>query len=115
MGESTGREDEVQRSEGSALPEGVAEPEGSTADPAYGDELQTFPPIRQSAGTLDLACANDEPTQLIRYLIVAAQENTTHSEHVDEWKVLLGYFQRANMEIERMQEPSHKRVKHGTL
>lgn len=111
MGESKGREDEGDAGAG-PVPEGSAGVEGSAADSAYGDELPPFPPGRKSAGTLDLAAANDEPTQLIRMLIVAAHEHIDESENSDQWKVLLGHFERANNELARLQAPGPK---HGSL
>lgn len=112
MGEPTRREGQVSESGAGAMPEGV---EGVAADSAYGDELQAFPRERKSAGTLDLAASQDEPFQLIHYLKIAAAEHLGYTEHEAEWKTLLGYFLRAEQELQKMQDPSHKPAKHGTL
>lgn len=96
-----GGEDEIGDTDAGPAPEGA--------------ELKLSPPNRKSAGSLDLAAANDEPTQLIRMLIVAAREHVGESEHNAEWKALLGHFEKADKEIARMQDPSHKRANHGTL
>lgn len=115
MDESEGRENENGDVAAGPVSEGVAASEGHSADPAYSDELPPFPASRKSAGALDLAAANDEPTQFIRMLIVAAHEHVGESEHDAEWKVLLGHFERANNELARMQEPSRKGAKFGSL
>ena len=90
MGESTGREDEV-RAGASAVPESVrAVHDGDAGDPSFSDELPVFPARSKSAGTLDLAVATDEPEQLVRYLVMAAQEHIGFSENTEKWKIVLG-------------------------
>lgn len=110
MGESEGREDEAGSAAASAVPESVKhlhEP-GHAADPTFGDELPVFPSQSKSAGTLDLAVATDEPEQLVRYLIMAAQEHIGFSENEPKWKILLGHFAQAAKELEKLNEPSRR-------
>ena len=109
MGESERREDEVRGTAASAVPESVrAVHDGDAADPAFSDELPVFPARSKSAGTLDLAVATDEPEQLVRYLVMAAQEHIGFSEHDAKWKILLGHFAQAAKELEKLNEPSRR-------
>ena len=55
-----------------------------------------------------MAVFNDEPTQLIRYLVMAAQEHIGFSEHDIEWKVLFGHFTAAQRELEKLNEPARR-------
>ena len=75
----------------SAVPESVraVHDEGHAADPTFGDELPLSPAQSKSAGTIDLAIAADEPEQVIRYLIVAAQEWIDASENTEKWKAII--------------------------
>lgn len=110
MGEPESGEGQVGQSGASAVPESVKhlhEP-GHAADPTFGDELPVFPPSSKSAGTLDLAVAADEPEQLVRYLIMAAQEHIGFSENESKWKILLGHFAQAAKELEKLNEPSRR-------
>ena len=114
MGQSEGREDEDRDAGAGAVPESVRalHEQGSAADPAHGDELPVFPGQPASAGTLDLAAAADEPMQLIRYLVVAANEHIGFSEHEEEWTILLRCFTDAKEKIAKLQEPaSHRGAK----
>lgn len=89
-----------------ALSEGAAMAgTDDSADSPFGDRV---PPLRgrpSAAGTLDLAAALDEPEQLIRYLIVAAQEHIGFSENSDKWKILLGHVASAAKELEKLNQP----------
>ena len=73
------------------MPESVraVHDEGHAADPTFGDELPLSPAQSKSAGTIDLAIAADEPEQVIRYLIVAAQEWIDASENTEKWKAII--------------------------
>ena len=73
------------------MPESVraVHDEGHAGDPTFGDELPLSPAQSKSAGTIDLAIAADEPEQVIRYLIVAAQEWIDASENTEKWKAII--------------------------
>ena len=104
MAEPEGRAGPEGASEAGALPEGFDnDAGGSSASSREG--VPTFSPGRKSAGSLDLAVATDEPFLLIKMLVVAAQDTVDFSERSEEWKILLGYFHRAMLEVERAQEP----------
>ena len=112
MGESTGRENEARESEPSAVPEGARASEGSAADPTFGDELPLSPAQSKSAGTIDLAIAADEPEQVIRYLIVAAQEWINASENTEKWKAIIAQLCVLQKQLERLNAPaSHRGAK----
>ena len=61
--------------------------------------------------SLDLAAALDEPEQLIRHLIAAAQEHFGASENEAKWKVVLGHASKASEELERLNQPSSRGAK----
>jgi hypothetical protein len=113
LGKSEGREDEV-RTETGALSEDAGVDVGSAADSALGDRLPPLPGQPKSAGdlSLDLAAALDEPEQLVRCLVIAAQEHVGYSENSDKWKVVLGHATAAAKELEKLNAPaSHRGVK----
>ena len=115
LGESTGREDEDRQPEASAVPESVRavhESGRDSADPAFGDELPLSPAQSKSAGTIDLAIAADEPEQVIRYLIVAANEWLDASENHEKWKAIIAQLAVLQKQLERLNEPaSHRGAK----
>ena len=103
---------QVQQPEASAVPEGARASEGSAADPTFGDELPLSPAQSKSAGTLDLAIAADEPEQVIRYLIVAAQEWINASENTEKWKAIIAQLAVLQKQLERLNAPaSHRGAK----
>ena len=96
------------------MPEGADLTEGHTADPAFGERLPPLPGQPKSAGdlSLDLAAALDEPEQLIRMLIVAAQEHVGYSENGPKWAVIINHAASAAKELEKRNEPtSHRGAK----
>ena len=115
MGESTGREDEARESGASAVPESVRavhEQGRDSADPTFGDELPLSPAQSKSAGTIDLAIAADEPEQVIRYLIIAAQEWIDASENTEKWKAIIAQLAVLQKQLERLNAPaSHRGAK----
>ena len=114
MGESTGRENEDRQPEASAVPESVraVHDEGHAGDFSFSGELQALQPRGQSTGTLDLAAAADEPEQLVRYLIVAANEWIGASENTEKWKAIVAQLAVLQKQLERLNEPaSHRSAK----
>ena len=111
LGESEGRENEARESEPSAVPESVraVHDEGHAGDPTFGDELPLSPAQSKSAGTIDLAIAADEPEQVIRYLIVAAQEWIDASENTEKWKAIIAQLAVLQKQLERLNEPSRRK------
>lgn len=112
MGESEGREDEPRDAVAGAVPESVRtlhEPGEHTTYTELGDELPVFPRGSKSAGTLDLAAMNNEPEQLVRYLIIAAQEWIGFSDNDGKWKVILGHLAAAAKELEKLNAPASHR------
>jgi hypothetical protein len=112
--QSTGRENESRESEPSAVPESVraVHDEGHAGDPTFGDELPLSPAQSKSAGTIDLAIAADEPEQVIRYLIVAAQEWIDASENTEKWKAIIAQLAVLQKQLERLNAPaSHRSAK----
>jgi hypothetical protein len=110
LGESERGADEIRESTAGALPEGAAVDEGSAADSAQRGRLPPLPGQPKSAGdlSLDLAASLDEPEQLVRMLIVAAQEHVGYSENTDKWKVVLGHAAQAAKELEKLNQPSRR-------
>jgi len=110
LGESERGADEIRESTAGALPEGAASDEGSAADSAYSDELSALHRKSKPSGdlSLDLAASLDEPEQLVRMLIVAAQEHVGYSENTDKWKVVLGHAAQAAKELEKLNQPSRR-------
>ena len=111
MGESEGREDELGDPEGGAVPEGADLAEGHTSDPAHSESLPPLPGRPKSSGdlSLDLAAALDEPEQLVRMLIVAAQEHVGYSENGPKWAVIVNHAAAAAKELEKRNEPASRR------
>lgn len=109
MGESESGEGQVQQPETGAVPEGARASEGSAANPTFGDELQTFRPRREPAGSIDLACIADEPEQAIRMLIAAANEWIDASENTEKWKVIIAQLAVLQKQLERLNEPSRRK------
>jgi hypothetical protein len=111
LGESTGRENEARESEPSAVPESVraVHNEGHAGDPTFGDELPLSPAQSKSAGTIDLAISADEPEQVIRYLIVAANEWIDASENTEKWKAIIAQLAVLQKQLERLNEPSRRK------
>ena len=118
LGEQESGEGQAPQPEASAVPESIRavhEQGRDSADPAFGDELSLFPGQSKSTGTLDLAAVNDEPEQLVRNLIVAANEWIDSSENSDKWKVILGHLAAAQKELDRLNEPaSHRGAKRSS-
>ena len=114
MGESEGRENEGRQSEASAVPESVrtVHDEGHAGDFSFSGELQALQPRGQSTGTIDLAIAADEPEQVIRYLIVAANEWIDASENTEKWKAIIAQLAVLQKQLERLNAPaSHRGAK----
>jgi hypothetical protein len=112
LGESEGRENEDRDAVAGAVPESVRtlhEPGRDTTYTELGDELPLLRSRRESAGALDLAASLDEPEQLIRHLIVAAQEHIGFSENEAKWKVVLGHAAAAAKELEKLNQPGARR------
>jgi hypothetical protein len=98
------------------VPEGAEYDAEFAADPPFSDRLSALRSRRESAGALDLAAALDEPEQLIRYLVIAAQEHIGFSQNEAKWKVILGHAAQAAKELERLNEPtSHRGAKTSSL
>ena len=105
-----GGTNEARDAEAGAVPNNAAMAEGSAADLTYGDELSTLQSKRKSTGdmSLDLAAALDEPEQLVRHLIMAANEHIGFSENEAKWKVVLGHAAAAAKELEKLNEPRRR-------
>ena len=115
MGKPVGREDEGREPETSAMPEGadaVVQSGRDSTDPAFGDELQAFRPRREPTGSIDLAVIADEPEQVIRMLIVAANEWLDASENTEKWQAIIAQLAVLQKQLERLNEPaSHRGAK----
>ena len=114
LGESEGRENEARESDASAVPESVraVHDEGHAGDSTFGDELPLSPSQSKSAGTIDLAVSLDEPEQVIRMLIVAANEWIDASENTEKWKAIIAQLAVLQKQLERLNAPaSHRGAK----
>ena len=114
MGEPESGEGQSRDPEAGALPEGARLDQGSGPGAAQRDELSSFRGRAKSAGdlSLDLACAMDEPEQLVRSLMLAAHEQIGFSLNEAKWKVILGHVSKASEELEKLNEPaSHRGAK----
>jgi hypothetical protein len=114
MGESEGREDEIGDTDAGPVPEGFGSPDGPAGGAARRDRLSSLRGRTQPTGdmSLDLAAALDEPEQLVRHLIIAAQDHVGYSENEAKWKVVLGHAASAAKELEKLNEPaSHRGAK----
>jgi hypothetical protein len=83
--------------------------EGLPPDPTFGERVPLLHERRRATGDLDLAAAMDEPEQLVRLLIVAAQEHIGFSLNEAKWKIVLGHAAQASKELEKLNEPSRTR------
>ena len=108
MGEPEGRTDETRDAGAGALPEGhAADGSGYDTDPSQRQRVPPLPGQPRAAGdmSLDMAAALDEPEQLVRHLVIAAQEHIGASENEAKWKVVLGHASAATKELERVNQP----------
>jgi hypothetical protein len=114
MGEPEGRADEGGVSETGALPEGAAIAGRGSADPPQRVDMPAFPTQPRGSAdlnrqSLDMTMALDEPEQLVRELLDRALEQQRESVNPKAWKVLIGHFHAAGVELERMNELPAKR------
>ena len=59
-----------------------------------------------------MAIAADEPEQVIRYLIVAANEWIDASENTEKWKAIIAQLAVLQKQLDRLNEPaSHRSAK----